>query len=170
MERIDGYTVELYGARFTGNVDLDEALRYGSTGVCLVFYKVGPATFKENAQGDMKRVNTVSAEDVLFLDDDHVDEILVKHGFVRERQLSLPSGEQETPAQDSGSPVELTSVDQETGEVLEPAAENDDEWEEDWSDEPAVLVGSRVTPSPSTVGASQAERDPMLQRFLESGK
>lgn len=73
MDRIDGYMIDSYALRFSGTVDLDaetgEKLRFGDNFMVVAYGQVGVPVFKEDSNGDIKRVHVLKADNVQFIDD-----------------------------------------------------------------------------------------------------
>jgi len=166
MEKFDGFTVDKYSARLSGAFDLtpDEGdrLRYGETVVFVGVATVGPATFNETRGGDIARTNVLKPREVVLVPADRVQDVLVELGIPTQLTLDRPSDPR--PTIEGGSATDVVEP-----EVSAGSSHLDEEEEEEDRELVAVAVapeGRRQHPTPSTVGASQAERDPMLANFL----
>lgn len=165
MERFDGFPVDKYAARFSGAFDLtpDEGdrLKYGETVVFVGVAVVGPATFNETRGGDISRTNVLKPREVVLVPAEAAEELLISLGVPAQLSLDRASDRPDDPG-----PGDVTDV-LEGGTSDGVSDEDDDDWGELVA---AAPVGRRQHPTPSTVHASQGERDPMLARFLAGGE
>lgn len=168
MEKFDGFPVDKYSARLSGAFDLSpdegDRLRYGETVVFVGVATVGPATFNETRGGDIARTNVLKPREVVLVPADRVQDVLIELGIPTQLSLDRPSD----PRPQFEAPPETDVVEP---EAISAGSESEDEWDDEWDQSVvAAPVGKRQHPTPSTVGASQAERDPILANFLSGGQ
>ena len=172
MEEVDGFAVDSYAGRFSTSVfdlseDASHDLRYDDSVLLVVVGRVQIPSFKESPSGGIKRICVVRPDDVVVLaehGDPEVTELksrlLSLLGHVEQMKLETespaprrPSAGHRTP--DNQTPVSVPEESRKLSELLDVFTPTEVE---------------RQHPSPSTVGAGQAERDPVLASFLQGGE
>lgn len=176
MERFDGFPVDKYLARMSGAFDLTpqegDLLKYGETVVVVAVSTVGPATFNETRGGDISRTNVLKPRDVIVLPAEKAESILLELGVPTQLSLDRPSD----PRPQVDRPDDPGPGDIRPGMDVVPATAEDLDFDDEEEPEPTeevvvtAPVGTRQYPTPSSVGASQRERDPMLAAFLSGGQ
>jgi hypothetical protein len=174
MERFDGFPVDKYLARMSGAFDLTpeegDLLKYGETVVVVAVSTVGPATFNETRGGDIARTNVLKPRDVIVLPADKAESILLELGVPTQLSLDRP----DDPRPQVDRPDDPGPGDIRPGMDVVPATAEDLDYDDEEEPEEVVVAapssGTRQYPTPSTVGASQRERDPMLAAFLSGGQ
>jgi len=171
MEEVDGFAVDSYGGRFSTSVfdlseDASHDLRYDDSVLLVVVGRVQIPNFKESSSGGIKRISVVRPDDVVVLaehGDPEVTELksrlLSLLGHVEQMKLETET----TRSKDiiaKETPVEIP-------EERPHARESKGGIPEDVFNPTEV---ERQHPSPSTVGAGQSERDPVLASFLQGGE
>lgn len=172
MDRIDGYMIDSYALRFSGTVDLDaetgEALRFGDNFMVVAYGQVGVPVFKEDSNGDIKRVHVLKADNVQFIDDSELKaEILHYLGVNVQLRLQadvVGAGTTSTDvevgqpelSQVTDVPVGAASDTSTIVEVPFEAGDLDEEEEDegDWSESAQILDGP------------VRKKDKVLARFL----
>ena len=176
MEEVDGFAVDSYGGRFSTSVfdlseDASHDLRYDDSVLLVVVGRVQIPNFKESSSGGIKRISVVRPDDVVVLaehGDPEVTELksrlLSLLGHVEQMKLETePDRSEDIIAKQT--PVEQP---EESPEVVPgESRESRRQIPEDVFNPTEV---ERQHPSPSTVGAGQSERDPVLASFLQGGE